>query len=57
MHSAAWNRGSAFYEAQTTNTYKLIDDVHCTDKRVAVLGTGSSAIQIVPQIQKGRRCH
>jgi hypothetical protein len=28
-----------------------VDDY--TDKRVAVLGTGSSAIQIVPQVQKG----
>ncbi|KAH7377421.1 cyclohexanone monooxygenase [Cadophora sp. MPI-SDFR-AT-0126] len=36
LHSAAWEAS--------------VDDY--TDKRIAVLGTGSSAIQIIPQVQK-----
>ncbi|WP_022975282.1 flavin-containing monooxygenase [Nevskia ramosa] len=39
-------KGKAFHSAHWDHSYDL------TDKRVAVIGTGASAIQFVPQIQK-----
>lgn len=30
------------------------DSVDLKDKKVALLGTGSSAVQILPQVQKGQ---
>ncbi|SFF32725.1 Predicted flavoprotein CzcO associated with the cation diffusion facilitator CzcD [Fontimonas thermophila] len=39
-------KGKAFHSAEWDHAYDL------TDKRVAVIGTGASAIQFVPQIQR-----
>lgn len=32
----------------------LLESADLKDKTVAILGTGSSAVQILPQVQKGR---
>jgi len=42
-------KGKAFHSAHWDHSYDL------TDKRVAVIGTGASAIQFVPQIQKAAK--
>lgn len=56
MHSAHWDRelsvtSHAIWPVLITSNEAT---ANCTNKTVAVLGTGSSAIQIVPHVQKGK---
>ena len=44
---------SFHYSKETSMKELSVEDVDYKDKRVAVIGTGSSAIQIIPQVQKG----
>ena len=43
------------FQGELFHSARWDHDVDLTGKRVAVIGTGASAIQIVPELQKGRR--
>lgn len=50
LHSANWDTcTSVDYLCEARLTFSAVD---YSDKKVAVIGTGSSAIQIIPQVQK-----